>query len=92
MGPVCLPPDAGFEGRVAVVTGWGSLGAGEDFALRACLRGDWGSSGVDWPVCWTAIFFVVGLLVCLTQLWIPVDLIVSSERLIGLSTLIVFFD
>lgn len=38
VGPVCLPPDAGFEGRVAVVTGWGSLGAGEDFALRACLR------------------------------------------------------
>lgn len=27
VGPVCLPPDAGFEGRVAVVTGWGSLGA-----------------------------------------------------------------
>lgn len=25
IGPICLPPDADFEGRSAVVTGWGTL-------------------------------------------------------------------
>ncbi|XP_047487780.1 transmembrane protease serine 11D-like isoform X2 [Penaeus chinensis] len=34
VGPVCLPPGADFEDRVAVVTGWGAMGSHGPYATK----------------------------------------------------------